>query len=118
MYRKTCNQLQDPCIYVCISTILYSRNVWRIWRIVHDSSPTLKPSKSVLTINNLLADLVIRQTFFCQMFEKSQFAKLSRLLYGSYLAVLSNSNVCMCTCVCYSMYMYVSDAIAITYTTV
>ena len=36
----------------------------------------LKPSKLVLTINNLLADLLIHQTFFCQMFEKSQFAKL------------------------------------------
>ena len=34
----------------------------------------LKPFKLVLTINNLLADLLIRQTFFCQMFETSQFA--------------------------------------------
>ena len=37
----------------------------------------LKPSKLVLTINNLLADLLIRQTFFCQMLETSHFAKLS-----------------------------------------
>ena len=36
----------------------------------------LKPSKLVLTINNLLADLLIGQTFFHQMFEMSQFAKL------------------------------------------
>ena len=28
--------------------------------------------------DNLLTDLLIRQTFFRQMFEKSQFAKLSR----------------------------------------
>ena len=33
----------------------------------------LKPSKLVLTINNLLADLLIRQ-----MLETNQFAKLSR----------------------------------------
>ena len=32
----------------------------------------------ILTINNLLADLLIRQTFFHQMLETSQFAKLSR----------------------------------------
>ena len=31
-----------------------------------------------LTINNLLADLLIRQTFFRQMLEKSQYAKFSR----------------------------------------
>ena len=37
----------------------------------------LKPSKLVLTVNNLLADLLIRQTFFHQMLEMSQFAKLS-----------------------------------------
>ena len=34
-------------------------------------------TKLVLTINNLLADLLIRQIFFCQMLETSQFAKLS-----------------------------------------
>ena len=36
----------------------------------------LKPSKLVLKINNPLADLLIRQTFFCQMLGKSQLAKL------------------------------------------
>ena len=36
----------------------------------------LKPSKLVLTINNLLADLLIHQTFFCQMLKKSQFTEL------------------------------------------
>ena len=30
-----------------------------------------KPSKLGLTINNLLADLLIRQTYFHQMFKKS-----------------------------------------------
>ena len=43
----------------------------------------LKPSKLVLTINNLLADLLIRQTFFCQMLETSQFAKLSHYTVAS-----------------------------------
>ena len=37
----------------------------------------LKSSKLVLKINNLLADLLICQTLFHQMLEKSQFAKLS-----------------------------------------
>ena len=37
----------------------------------------LKPSKLVPTINNQLADLLICQTSFHQMLEKSQFAKLS-----------------------------------------
>ena len=37
----------------------------------------LKPSKLVLVINNLLADLLIRQSFFRQMLEKSQFNKIS-----------------------------------------
>ena len=40
-----------------------------------------------MTVNNLLADLLIRQTFFCQMLEKSQFDKLyprqTFPLYGS-----------------------------------
>ena len=37
----------------------------------------LKPSKLVLIINNLLADLLIRQTFFRQMLEMNQFANVS-----------------------------------------
>ena len=36
-----------------------------------------KPSNLVLTIDNLLADVLIPQTFFHQILEKSQFAKLS-----------------------------------------
>ena len=44
-----------------------------------------KPSKLVLTINNLLADLFICQTFFRQMLKKSlnfSPAKLSHYIYG------------------------------------
>ena len=48
-----------------------------------------EPSKLVLTINNLLADLLICQTFFHQMLETSHFAKLSPhqtcLLYSNIL---------------------------------
>ena len=35
-----------------------------------------KPSKLVLAINNLLADILVCQIFFHQMLEKSQFTKL------------------------------------------
>ena len=37
----------------------------------------LKPSKLLLIINNLLADLLICKIFFHQMLETSQFTKLS-----------------------------------------
>ena len=66
-----------------------------------------KPSKLVLTINNLLADLLICQTFFCQRLEQSQFTKLSPRqtfpLYGMYQKVwvltilLSPSLLAACT---------------------
>ena len=36
----------------------------------------LKPFKLVLNINNLLADLLIRQTFFFQMLKTSQFSNV------------------------------------------
>ena len=36
----------------------------------------LKPSQLVIAIHNLLADLIICQTFFCQTLKKTQFAKL------------------------------------------
>ena len=37
----------------------------------------LKPSKLIVTIDNPMADLFIRQTFFRQMFENSRFVKHS-----------------------------------------
>ena len=52
--------------------ILYSGKVWQTWRIVRDL-----PNQISIYSNNLLADLLIRLTFFRQMLEKSQFAKLS-----------------------------------------
>ena len=52
----------------------------------------LKLSILVIIINNLLADLLIRPTFFCRKLEKSRFAKLSShqtfLLYGITLLIL------------------------------
>ena len=45
---------------------------WQIWRIVRDSPNYVKPSKLVPMINNLLADLLIRQ-----MLETNQFANVS-----------------------------------------
>ena len=52
-----------------------------------DNGNSDNQGSTVLTINNLLADLLIRQTFFRQMLETSQFAKLSPyqtfLLYGN-----------------------------------
>ena len=47
------------------------RKVWQI----NPFFAKLKPSKLVITINNLLADLLIYQTFLCHMFKKNQFAK-------------------------------------------
>ena len=50
----------------------------------------IRQTKLVLTINNLLADLLIRQTFFCQMLETSQFAKLfSRQTFPLYRILFS-----------------------------
>ena len=52
----------------------------------------LKPSKLAITINKPLADLFIRQTFFCQMLKKSKFVKHSPRqtfpLYGSWYCIV------------------------------
>ena len=75
-----------------------SRKVW--WReslanLTNCSWFTkLSPSKLVLTINSLLTDLLIHQTFFHQMLKKGQFTKLSR--YN------------MVTSACISMYFYIN----------
>ena len=41
--------------------------------------------KTIQIINNLLADLLIHQTFFCQMLEKSQFTKLPPAKLSHYM---------------------------------
>ena len=65
------------CFNVSIEDIAVVNHIARKFgkfdELSHD---LLKPSKLVLTIN-LLADLLIRQTLFCQILEKSQFTKLS-----------------------------------------
>ena len=50
----------------------------------HPGFAKLKPSKLVLIINNLLADLLISQTFFCQMLKTSQ----TFPPYGTYICGL------------------------------
>ena len=77
--------------------IPYSGKVWRAESLAnHLWFAKLKPSKLVLTIDNLLADLLIRQTCFRQMLEKSQFAKLSPHqtfpLYGNEIRTMSKFN--------------------------
>ena len=61
--------------------IVYSGKVWHAESLAnlanHLQFAKLKPSKLVVTIDNPLADLFIRQTFFCQTLEKSKFAKHS-----------------------------------------
>ena len=67
----------------------YSGKVWQWESLVNLANcpwfTKLKPSKLVLTINNLLANQLIRQTFFCQMLEKSQFTKLSLCQTSRYI---------------------------------
>ena len=71
--------------------MLYSGKVWRgesLANLVNGLRfAKLKPSKLIVTIDNPLADLFIRQTFFRQTLENSRFAKHSARqtfpLYGS-----------------------------------
>ena len=89
------------------SWIPYSRKVWRGESLVNLASrprfAKLKPSKLVLTINSLLADLLIRQTFFHQMLETSQFAKLPPRqifpLYSNYSLILLSAFKILPLCV-------------------
>ena len=64
-----------------INGMSYSGKVWRGEGLVNLVDcpwfAKLKPSNLVLTIDNLLADLLIHQTFLGQMLKKSQFTKLS-----------------------------------------
>ena len=78
---------------VTVSNIPYSGKVWWGESLANLANglrfTKLKPSKLVVTIDNPLADLFIRQTFFRQMLEKSTFAKHSASqtfpLYGMYV---------------------------------
>ena len=69
----------------------YSGKIWRGESLAnHPQFAKLKPSKLVFTINNLLADLLICQTFFHQTLETSQFAKLSPAKLFLYTVVKFN----------------------------
>ena len=75
--------------YTHIATTPYSRKVWRGESLENLANrpwfAKLKPSKLVLLINNLLADLLIHQTFFRQMLEESirqTFPRQTFPLYG------------------------------------
>ena len=78
-------------------TIPYSGKVWRGESLANLANrlrfAKLKPSKLVVTIDNPLADLLIRQTFFRQTLEKSRFAKHSARqtfpLYGITLKLIA-----------------------------
>ena len=59
-------------------------------------SSLIRQSKLVLTIKNLLANLLIRQTFFHQMLDKSQLAKLSHYTVKISILIL-HDDVVHCT---------------------
>ena len=71
---------QEPFLHG-LNCVSYSGKVWRGESLANLANrpwfTKLKPSKLVVTINNLLADLFIRQIFFHQMLRKSKFAKVS-----------------------------------------
>ena len=70
-------------------TILYSGKVLRGESLANSENcqlfSKLKPSKLVLTITNLLVDLLNHQTLFCQMFKKSKFTELCPTKFSSYM---------------------------------
>ena len=90
---KTCQMSIDLILAQYASTILYSRKFWRIvqFSVIHN----LKPSKLVLIINHLLANLLIRLTFFCQLLKKSQFAKFSHAKLSHYTLISSLLVYCL-----------------------
>ena len=105
------------CVYVCVY-VLYSGKVWRgesLTNLVNRPRfAKLKPSKLVLTINNLLADLLIHQTFFYQMFEMTQFAKLSPppnfpaiRCVCMHVCEHIHGYICVTVCTCTYIYMYI-----------
>ena len=67
-----------------ITNLLYSGKVWRGESLANLANrlrfAKLKPSKLIVTIDNPMADLFIRQTFFHQTFENSRFTKRSAQL--------------------------------------
>ena len=79
-----------PYLFACLHTI-FNGGESLVANLVNYLLPT-KPSKLVLTINNLLADLLIHQ-----ILEKSKFAKFffhqAFLPYGTYALVFDSDNL-------------------------
>ena len=77
--------------YLCKLWLPYSGKVWRGESLANLANrrrfAKLKPSKLIPTIDNPMADLFIRQTFFRQTLKNSRFAKHSARqtfpLYGN-----------------------------------
>ena len=65
--------------YVCMYVCMYLCNVTNLGN--YPWFTKLKPFKLVLIINNLLADLLIHQTFFHQMLEKINLPNFSTIWY-------------------------------------
>ena len=67
------------------------------WQIIHDS-PKLRPSKLVLTINSISADLFISQTVFgCQTFPPPNLPAIISAI--QYLTVIIIKYLCHNICV-------------------
>ena len=87
----------DPVTRKMIHSIPYSGKVWRGESLANLANrrrfAKLKPSKLIPTIDNPMADLFIRQTFFRQTLKNSRFAKHSARqtfpLYGNAQFTLS-----------------------------
>ena len=69
--------------------LLYSGKVWWVESLANLANrlqfAKLKPSKLIVTIDNPLADLFIRQTFFRQTLEKRRFVKHSACKLSHYM---------------------------------
>ena len=75
-------------LYMEVSVTIYSGKGWWGESLAnHPWFAKLKPFKLVPTINNLLAELLIHQTFFCQMLKNKSICQ-TFLLYDSLLCLV------------------------------
>ena len=81
---------------VCISYILFTPYLvlLHVYRIAGKFGKFGKSSVIRQTKTIQLAELLIRQTFFCQMLEKNQFAKLSRYTVCYILYIFGSHDEC------------------------
>ena len=87
-------------LVVDLSYVPYSGKVWRRESLANLANrrrfAKLKPSKLITTIDNPLADLFIRQTFFRQTLKNSRFAKH----YARQTFPLYGIQIVKVTCIC------------------